>query len=185
MNDAKRQRIISVAHDVFAKYGYRRVNMKEIAAAAGVSRPGLYLYFRTKEEIFSAAVVRLADGAIARIRQGLGERRSTEDQLLFAFEVWTVEIFDLTVKSLEARELSECSFEFAREALDEGYRHFEAILTSILKAHAKSSGAKLPLSADRMAHLLASSVRGFKAVAHNSAELPRMIHDLLKVTVPG
>jgi AcrR family transcriptional regulator len=31
--------------------------MNEIAEAAGISRAGLYLYFKNKEEIFNAAIV--------------------------------------------------------------------------------------------------------------------------------
>ena len=184
MNDTKRRALVAIARDVFARYGYRRVNMKEIAAAARVSRPGLYLYFKTKEEIFSAAVLSLAEDSLGRVIEGLPQRVTTQEKLRFAFEVWTVEIFELTLKSPEVKELSELSYDFAREALDEGYRRFESVLASILKAHAKSSMARLPLPADRMAHLLGSSVRGFKLVAESGGQLRRMIHDLLRWAVP-
>jgi len=184
MKDAKRQALVAVAGEVFARHGYRRVNMKDIAAAAGVSRPGLYLYFKTKEEIFSAAVLALAEGSIAKILEGLPRLTTTQDKLRFAFEIWTVEIYELTVKSPEAKELSELSYDFAREALDEGYRRFEGVLASILKAHAKILATRLPLPAERVAHLLGSSVRGFKLVAPNATQLRRMIHDLLKLMVP-
>ena len=184
MNDAKRRALVAVAMDVVARYGYRRVNMTDIATAAGVSRPGLYLYFKTKEHIFSAAVQALAEASIARIVAGLPERTTIEDKLRFAFEIWTVEIFELTLQSPEAKELSERSYDFARESLDEGYRRFEGVLASLLKAHAKSSSVRLPLPADRTAHLLGCAARGFKLVAENGAQLRKMIHDLLRLTVP-
>ena len=184
MNDAKRRALVAVARDVFARHGYRRVNMKDIAEAAGVSRPGLYLYFKTKEEIFSAAVLALSESSIARIVEDLPQHSTTQEKLRFAFEVWTVEIFELTLKSPEAKELVECSYDFARHALDEGYRQFEAVLASILKAHAKSSSSRLALPADRIAHLLGSSARGLKLVAQNAQQLRRMIHDLLRLTLP-
>ena len=183
-NDAKRRRLVVVAQDVFARHGYRRVNMKDIASAAGISRPGLYLYFKTKEEIFSAAVLAVAESSIARIVEGLAKHSSTQEKLRFAFEIWTVEIFELTLKSPEAKELSECSYDFARHALDEGYKQFEAVVASLLKMHAKSSPSRLALPADRIAHLLGSSVRGFKLVAQNPQQLRRMIHDLLRLTLP-
>ena len=184
MNDAKRLGLVHIARDVFARYGYRRVNMKEIAAAAGISRPGLYLYFKTKEEIFSAAVLSLAEDAITRIIEGLPERTTPQEKLRFAFEIWAVEIFELTLKSPEAKELSELSYDFAREALDEGYRLFEAVLASILRARGKGAASRLPLSAERTAHLLGSSVRGFKLVAQSALQLRKMIHDLLRSMVP-
>jgi TetR/AcrR family transcriptional regulator, regulator of autoinduction and epiphytic fitness len=184
MKDAKRLGLIAVAQDVFARYGYRRVNMKDIAEAAGISRPGLYLYFKTKEDIFSAAVLALAETSIAKIHEGLSERTTTQDKLRFAFEIWTVEIFELALASPEAKELSELSHDFARVALDEGYRQFEAVVASILKAHAKNSATRLPLPADRMAHLLGSAVRGFKLVAQNGAQIRKMIHDMLRLAIP-
>jgi len=182
MRDQKARGIIAVARDIFARHGYRRVNMKEIAEAAGISRPGLYLYFKTKEEVFSAAVAQLAEDAIGRIQSGLPRQNTAEDKLLYAFEIFAVEIFDLTLQSPEAKELSECSFEFARTALDEGYRQFEAVLCAILKAHAKSRGSRLVPPAERMAHLMGSAVRGFKLEARNAGELRGMIRDLIKMT---
>src|ERR1700722_3125707 len=183
MNDTKRRALVAVAQEEFARHGYRRVNMKDIAEAAGVSRPGLYLYFKTKEAIFSAAVLALAENSIARIQAGLAEHSAIQEKLRFAFEIWTVEIFELTLKSPEAKELSELSHDFARDALDEGYRQFEAVLASQLKAHARSSATRVALPADRTAHLLGSAVRGFKLVAQNGAQLRKMIHDLLRLTV--
>jgi len=38
----------------FARYGFRRTSMEDIAAEAGVSRAALYLQFRNKEEILAA-----------------------------------------------------------------------------------------------------------------------------------
>jgi TetR/AcrR family transcriptional regulator, regulator of autoinduction and epiphytic fitness len=67
VSDEKRQHILSAALGVFFKYGYKRVSMNEIAEAAGISRPGLHLYFSSKEEVFRAAILHLADGLIAEV----------------------------------------------------------------------------------------------------------------------
>jgi AcrR family transcriptional regulator len=45
MSDDKRTRILAAARSVFLRYGFKRVNMNDIADAAGVSRPALYLLF--------------------------------------------------------------------------------------------------------------------------------------------
>jgi AcrR family transcriptional regulator len=52
MDLAKRDKILAAALDVFVRYGYKRVTMNDIAAAAGISRPALYLVFESKEDIF-------------------------------------------------------------------------------------------------------------------------------------
>jgi AcrR family transcriptional regulator len=181
VRDAKRQQILAAALEVFFKYGYKRVSMNEIAEAAGISRPGLYLHFSSKEEVFRAVIVQFADSLIEEISKGLPSRKTIEEKLRYAFEVWTVQRFDLTLKSPEAKEISDSSYLFAREALDESYEKLESVLASILKEHAKSSGSKRALSAEKMAHILTSAVRGFKLVAKSATELRKLIQDLLGI----
>ena len=45
MSEAKKSKILTAARSVFLRYGYRRVNMNDIAEAAGLSRPALYILF--------------------------------------------------------------------------------------------------------------------------------------------
>jgi TetR/AcrR family transcriptional regulator, regulator of autoinduction and epiphytic fitness len=180
MDNQKRLRILSAALNVFFKYGFRRVNMHDIAAAAGISRPALYMYFRNKEEVFIAALVQYAESIIEDINEGLGSQKTAKDKILFAFELWAVRSFDLTLKSSEAKEFNECSYDFARDALEKTYAMFENILIPVLKAPAKK---KLVLPARRSAHLMTNSVRGFKLVARNAAELRKMVGDLVTVVL--
>ena len=53
----KKTKILTAALSVFLRYGYRRVNMNDIAEAAGISRPALYILFRNKEEIFAGVIL--------------------------------------------------------------------------------------------------------------------------------
>ena len=46
----KREAVFGVAADVFAQYGVRRTAMNDIAQAAGISRPALYLMVENKED---------------------------------------------------------------------------------------------------------------------------------------
>ncbi len=48
----KRETVFSAAADVFAQYGFRRTSMNDIAQAAGISRPALYVLFENKEDLF-------------------------------------------------------------------------------------------------------------------------------------
>ena len=47
-----RKKIIDAASHVFSLRGYARANIREIAARAGISIGGVYLYFRNKEELY-------------------------------------------------------------------------------------------------------------------------------------
>jgi len=51
-------RIIDKAQAVFFKKGYERTTLPAIAAAAGYNKRTLYLYFKDKEDIFLAVVLR-------------------------------------------------------------------------------------------------------------------------------
>lgn len=47
-------RIIKAAKDVFLDKGYEGTNMSLIAEAAGIARPALYYYYRSKDRIYAA-----------------------------------------------------------------------------------------------------------------------------------
>lgn len=56
--DARRDAILDVAEDVFVTEGFAAASMSEIAARLGGSKGTLYNYFRSKEELFEAYVLR-------------------------------------------------------------------------------------------------------------------------------
>lgn len=49
--------IITSALLAFAEKGYAVTTMEEVAARAGISKPTIYLYFKTKEDLFEAAIL--------------------------------------------------------------------------------------------------------------------------------
>ncbi len=65
------QEITEAAFDAFAEKGYASTRVEEVASRAGVSKGLLYLYFKTKEELFKAVVknvvVRRVDALIALV----------------------------------------------------------------------------------------------------------------------
>jgi AcrR family transcriptional regulator len=59
----RRQQILEVARDVFARRGYHTAKIEDIVAAAGIARGTFYLYFEDKRGIFEEIV----DRTIARL----------------------------------------------------------------------------------------------------------------------
>jgi AcrR family transcriptional regulator len=51
-----RQRILDGALDSFSRYGYKKVEMSDLAEQVGLSRQGLYRHFSSKEALFQAVV---------------------------------------------------------------------------------------------------------------------------------
>ena len=63
----KREIILTAALDLFRQYGYRRTSMEDIARAAAVAKGTLYLYFKSKDELFEAICRSLADQIAAGV----------------------------------------------------------------------------------------------------------------------
>lgn len=182
MDNKKKLDIVTTALEVFFKYGYKRVSMNEIAGAAGISRAGLYLYFKSKEEIFNAAIVHHGDILIEEIKKGLLSPKTTEDKILYALEVWAIRNFDDSLHSPEYKEITDSSYQFAREALDTSYGKLETLLADLLELYPTAASGIPPV---RLAHLVTGALRGFKTVAKSSDELRHMIQDLLQIVSAG
>lgn len=65
----RRARILQAAMDLFHRNGYHATGMDEIGAAAGITGPGIYRHFESKEQI-------LATGIREAITEGLGRTRA-------------------------------------------------------------------------------------------------------------
>ncbi len=57
----KREIILEAALDVLSTHGFRGSTIDQIAEAAGMSKPNLLYYFRTKEEIYETLIHGLLD----------------------------------------------------------------------------------------------------------------------------
>ena len=58
--ESRRQTIISGAADVFLEAGYEATSMAKIATKTGVTKPTLYGYFPSKEDLFVEVMEKLA-----------------------------------------------------------------------------------------------------------------------------
>jgi AcrR family transcriptional regulator len=65
--------IIEAANKLFVTYGYDRTTVEEIAKEAGISKAGLYLEFKTKEDILQAVIRGFARQEIARFEMWAAE----------------------------------------------------------------------------------------------------------------
>ena len=182
MRDTKKAKVLETAQSVFFRYGYRRTTMGDLASAAGVSRPALYLLYCNKEQVFEAVLRSFVTGALAEIRAGLASYASPEERLRFAFDIWAVRPFGMLTATPDAKELIDCGFEFAREAIDEGTAAFEAELAAIL-APLHAQAPDQTLTPGQIARILTRAVHGFKESAQDPESLRAMIEGLLKMVL--
>ncbi|HEU4988122.1 MAG TPA: TetR family transcriptional regulator C-terminal domain-containing protein [Rhizobiaceae bacterium] len=65
----KRDLILEAALDVFSTHGFRGATIDQIAEAAGMSKPNLLYYFRSKEDIHKTLISRLLETWLAPLRE--------------------------------------------------------------------------------------------------------------------
>jgi AcrR family transcriptional regulator len=183
MSDDKKSIILAAARSVFLRYGFKRVNMNDIAEAAGVSRPALYLLFKNKEEIFVEAYLGWVDETIAQVEAAMAQTVLPKDKIARAFEIWAVGPFVMTTTSHAAEELVDCNFAFAEPSRKQGYATFEATIAPIVANLIETLPAASDLAPERIAHVLVSAVRGFKQAAATPDDMRQLIDDLLQLSL--
>ncbi|MFG2500170.1 TetR/AcrR family transcriptional regulator [Streptomyces sp. NPDC048441] len=67
----REQQMLDAAVRIFGQRGYRAASMDEIAEVAGVSKPLVYLYLNSKEDLFTACIRREAAALVAAVRGGV------------------------------------------------------------------------------------------------------------------
>ncbi|KQW29775.1 TetR family transcriptional regulator [Rhizobium sp. Root274] len=77
----KRNQIMDGAHRVFMKLGYDAASMNDVTREAGVSKGTIYVYFQSKEELFSALIQRAKGRFVESIRDLLAHHPDPEEGL--------------------------------------------------------------------------------------------------------
>ncbi|MET9566702.1 TetR/AcrR family transcriptional regulator [Streptomyces tauricus] len=77
----REQQMLDAAVRTFGQRGYRAASMDEIADLAGVSKPLVYLYLNSKEDLFTACIRREAAALTAAVRAGVRPDLPADRQL--------------------------------------------------------------------------------------------------------
>jgi len=82
-----RERLLEAATGLFAEKGYAVTTVREIVEHAGVTKPVLYYYYRSKAGIFTAILDRAAELQEAMLETVMEAPGSTLDRLLLLYSV--------------------------------------------------------------------------------------------------
>lgn len=77
-SNGKRDKIISVATDLFSRYPYHKVAMDTIAKKAKVAKGTLYYHFNSKEELYASLLQGGVDTMLRRLNTGTGHAAPEE-----------------------------------------------------------------------------------------------------------
>jgi TetR/AcrR family transcriptional regulator len=125
-----RRQLLQAALKSFAERGYAATSVRQIVAAAGVSKPALYYYFKDKAGLFDALVDQAHDQRYGLIQEAAQRGQGLAEKI----EEIATAIFDFSVRN---RDLMRLAFATAFSAsgkapgqtkcLEKGKRTFEFI----------------------------------------------------------
>lgn len=67
---------------LFARSGFDASSLNDLAEGAGISKAGIYHYFKTKQDVYDAIIVQTLQGLVDRVSQVVASAVSPGDKLL-------------------------------------------------------------------------------------------------------
>ncbi len=86
--DQRRQQLVAVALELFARRGYRATTMDDIADAAGVTKPLLYQHFSSKRALYLELVDSIARELLTAVREAVMEAEGPRQQVELGFAAY-------------------------------------------------------------------------------------------------
>jgi AcrR family transcriptional regulator len=189
--DEKRDMMIAAAWKLFEQFGFRRVSMDDIAKAVGVSKGAIYLYFKSKEEIFIAVTESNLRAPLEAARRAAAEPGGLEARLVNVLMSKIGIQYSSLYQSKAASELIEAAYHVAAESIDADFKAFHKLLASIFNDSIDAGEIALKplgLSASEVAYLFIESSHGIARVGEKlvaPATYKKRLKNLVAIMVRG
>ena len=118
--EGQRKIILSSAYDQFSRYGFKKTTVEDIARGAGLKKPSVYYYFKSKEEIYRE-LVSLEARKLLHLLEEASEKGASFGDKLRAFSITRIEYFKEQKRRGE-RSIEE--WDQMRPLLQEAHRQF-------------------------------------------------------------
>jgi TetR/AcrR family transcriptional regulator, regulator of autoinduction and epiphytic fitness len=144
--------ILAAVLPVFARFGFRKTSMDDLAKAAGLSKQGLYLHFSSKDEIFLAAMHHYLEEGLSLVDRALQQAETPlVDRLVAAMDAWFGR--HLATFSPESFDIIQAGDRLSAEATDSYKIAFrQRIATALIQS--PECTAELHVSAEELARVL-------------------------------
>jgi AcrR family transcriptional regulator len=184
--EARRERILDAASRCFARLSYDGASMDDVAHEAGVGKPTLYRYFRSKDDLFAAVFSDALDALERRLQLSLDRGGAIEAQMgRVVAEIAPVFRDHLVPTSLMGDRSAAAAESKRRIFLDRRARLGAAIAAAIERgAHA---GEVREVDPGRVAQLLIGMIWSAAATGASDRDIRRDVVDLLLngIRAPG
>jgi len=186
----KHEAILTAAFSLFGHYGYRRTSIDDIAQEANIAKGTVYLYFKSKEEIFRALAQQLIDQMLASTETAQATTSVTE-QLRGMLDAKFGYFFELLHRSAHVREILDAKNQLCADLFIQADRRYQRMLAGAI-AEAEKRGdldlARVGLEPEAAAELLTRSASGIGTYGPSAPALPafrRHLDALVRVFVVG
>lgn len=170
---AKQVAVLDAAAAVFAQYGFRRTTMNDIAQAAGISRPALYLMFDNKEHLFHELSAYRINLALQATEAVLAKSGNVTEQFIEALMVFEKTYTEPVANSPHGEELTDVNMNLAADVMIKGHANLVAVLARLLTEAEKSDAVSfdnVSMTAKAFVELLLASIKGIKKKATSVSE---------------
>lgn len=165
-DDERRRRILDAAERVFLSYGFQRTTMDDIARAAEISRPALYLHFRNKTDLYRAGTRRRLDEAAATAERRLVESGPFEPRLASAIADSILALVRAFCATPHGEELLDLKNALAADLHSEWRARMVTTIGAAIGGEAEANGIDLGrrgLTAEGVAGVFMAGLEGLKA----------------------
>lgn len=99
-SSARREEILNACEKLYTTMNFREITLREIGEKTTFTRPSIYNYFHTKEEIFLGLLKREYDLWVVALEEGIGSREQMTDEEIAACIAGTLAQRQLLLKLL-------------------------------------------------------------------------------------
>lgn len=182
--DPKRTRVLDAAMKVVLAYGYQRATMDDIARAAEMSRPALYLLFKNKADIYRAIASRMFDQSARHIAALLDGRGTLGERLLAVIEFKMINMMCLIRESPHGAEIMDLKGELAGDLVEGWHQAMSDMFCKAIAAEVARTGVDLKqrgLCAEILAELLVDGLEGMAMRSDDPETLRLSARQLVRV----
>ncbi len=178
----KTDRVLSASLLCFKQYGFKRTSMLDIAKAADMSRPALYILFKNKTDIFRSLSERFQKFTLENTKTALAQSANIQSRLTNAILARISPFYLLAHNSLHGPELFDLTKSTAADINESANKEFFTLIQAALDmaiSEKEIDAKNNNVNSTELTQILISGASGLKETAtdlpHYETLLSKMI----------
>lgn len=163
----KGEAVLLAAIELFARYGYRKTSIDEIAAAAKVAKRTVYLHFENKAAVFRAMAEYLTELTRSRFEAALKSKGTPVERLTELLYANYGTAFERFGASEYVQDLEAAGEELLQASIVKWAQEYEDRLVAFLRSLARAGEIGGPPPGLTLAQVVRMTMRGATAAKHD------------------